>query len=253
MKLPFSRRVRLVSLAVVALAAAAAGATLAAFPDSDVSTFTGCLNTAGQISDVATGLTPLKACSSNQQTIHLGGGDITKVAAGPGLTGGGDNGAVSLGLDPGFQLPQGCADGQTPTQDGGTWTCSSPNPAVWTSTGDVNIGPDDFKTVASLSLPAGTFVVLVTGEVNNNVTGNVEADCNVTENGFPSIGGFGVQTELTDVGHSVIPASASGIADEQEPFTVNVRCLTLGSNDDNDFVHYDLRLTAFRAGAVVSQ
>jgi len=94
MKLPFSRRVRVVSLAVVALAAAAAGATLAAFPDSDVSTFTGCLNTAGQISDVATGLTPLKACNSNQQAIHLGGGDITKVAAGAGLTGGGDNGAV---------------------------------------------------------------------------------------------------------------------------------------------------------------
>jgi hypothetical protein len=124
---------------------------------------------------------------------------------------------------------------------------------VWTSTGDVNIGPDDFKTVASLSLPAGTFVVLVTGGVNNNDTGNVEASCDVTENGFPSIGAFEVQTELTDVRHAVIPVAASGIASVGEPFKVNVSCLTLGSNDDRDLVHYSLRLIAFRAGTVVSQ
>ena len=253
MKLPFSRRVGLISLAVVALAAGAAGATFAAFPDSDVTTFTGCLNSGGQISDVTAGPSPLKACSSSQQTIHLGGGDITKVAAGTGLTGGGDNAAVSLGVDPGYQLPQGCTDGQTPKQSGGAWTCSSPDPTVWTSDGDANIGPDDFKTVASVSLPAGTFVVLVTGGVNNNDTGNVEATCNVTENGFPSIGGFEVQTELTDVRHAVIPVAASGIASSGEPFKVNVSCLTLGSNDDRDIVHYSLRLIAFRAGTVVSQ
>ena len=253
MKLPLGRRVRLISLAVVALAAGAAGATLAAFPDTDVSTFTGCLNSGGQISDVTTGLSPLKACSSSQQTIHLGGGDITKVTVGTGLTGGGDSGAVSLALDPGFQLQQGCADGQTPKQSGGAWTCSSPDPTVWTSAGDANIEPDDSKTVASLSLPAGMFVVLVTGGVNNNDTGNVEATCDVTENGFPSIGAFEVQTELTDVRHAVIPVSASGIASEPEPFKVNVSCLTLGSNDDRDLVHYTLRLIAFRAGAIVSQ
>jgi hypothetical protein len=253
MKLPLSRRVRVITLAVVALAAAGAGATLAAFPDTDVSTFTGCLNSGGQISDFTTGLSPLKACSPTQQTIHLGGGDITKVAAGTGLTGGGDNGAVSVGVDPGYQLPQGCAEGQTPKQSGGSWTCSSPDPTVWTASGDANIEPDDSKTVASLSLPPGTFVVLVTGGVNNNDTGNVEATCNVTENGFPSIGGFEVQTELTDVRHAVIPVAASGIASEQEPFKVNVSCLTLGSNDDRDLVHYAIRLIAFRAGTIVSQ
>jgi hypothetical protein len=83
------------------------------------------LNSGGQIGDVATGLAPRKACSPSEQAIHLGGGDITKVSAGAGLTGGGDNGAVSLGLDPGFQLPQGCADGQAPEQNGGVWTCAS--------------------------------------------------------------------------------------------------------------------------------
>jgi hypothetical protein len=253
MKLRFSRRVGLISFAVVALAALAAGATLAAFPDTDVSTFTGCLNSGGQIGDVATGLAPRKACSAGEQTIHLGGGDITKVSAGAGLTGGGDNGAVSLGLDPGSQLPQGCSDGQTPEQNGGVWTCASTDPTVWTSTGDMNIGPDDFKTVASLSLPAGTFVVLVTGGVNNNDTGNVEASCSVTENAFPSIGGFEVQTELTDVRHAVIPVAASGIATETDPLKVNVSCQMLGSNDDRDLVHYSLRLIAFRAGTIVSQ
>ncbi len=258
MRFPFSRRVRLVSVValVVAAAAVGAGATLAAFPDSDVATFTGCLSDAsGQIGEFSPGLSPRKACGPNQEQIHLGGGDITKVTAGTGLVGGGDNGAVALGVDPAYQLPQNCSDGETPKQSSGTWTCASIDPTAWTSAGDATVGPNDAKIVTSLSLPAGTFFVLLTGGVNNNDTGNVEATCELTNNGFPVFGGFGVQTELTDVGHAVIPVSSSGITTGKDPFKVNVNCITLGSdrNDPRDVVHYSLALTAFRVGAVVAQ
>ena len=47
-----------------------------------------------------------------------GSGDITGVAAGTGLTGGGSAGDVSLAIASGYQLPQACANGQVPKSNG---------------------------------------------------------------------------------------------------------------------------------------
>jgi len=105
--------------------AVAGGVAYAAFPDTDVDSYAGCVNDGGQISQVAVGDTPLKPCNENQQLVHLSGGDITKVTVGAGLTGGGDNGAVTVGLDTAHSLPQECADGEVPKSDGaGAWSCA---------------------------------------------------------------------------------------------------------------------------------
>jgi hypothetical protein len=69
--------------------------------------------------------------------------------------------------------------------------------------------------------------VLLTGSVNNNDTGNVEAPCDL-ESGGLVFGGFGVQTELTDIGHAVIPVSGSGITTGKDPVKVSVRASGAG-------------------------
>jgi hypothetical protein len=116
-----------VAMIVLVAALAGVGGAFAAYPDSNVTHYAACLNTggsaAGTFSQVAVGDSPAKTCGSNQTTVHLSGGDITKVTAGTGLTGGGDNGAVSLGLDPAYTLPQSCNPGEFPDWGGTSWKC----------------------------------------------------------------------------------------------------------------------------------
>jgi hypothetical protein len=99
---------------------------LAAYPQDSVTVFTGCLNSGGQIGSVAVGTSPAKSCGSDT-LIHLSGGTITQVTAGTGLTGGGNNGYVSVGIQPGYQLPQSsCSSGQFVASDGADgWSCQS--------------------------------------------------------------------------------------------------------------------------------
>jgi hypothetical protein len=120
------------ALVAFAVAAAFAGGAIAAFPDTNVETYTGCLNvggtSGGTVNQVALGLSPLKACGSNQRVVHLGGGDITKVAAGSGLTASptaGDNGAVTLSLDTAHSLPQNCDTFAFPMKGASDWVCGA--------------------------------------------------------------------------------------------------------------------------------
>jgi hypothetical protein len=135
------------------VAGSAAGGAFAAFPDTNVDTYTGCLNAGGQIGQVANGLSPLKACGGNETLIHLGGGDITKVTAGSGLTGGGDNGAVTLSLAGGFQLPQSCAAGKIPRWDGTAWQCADQQ--TYSNGAGLDLTGNTFSVQSGYQLPQG--------------------------------------------------------------------------------------------------
>jgi hypothetical protein len=140
-KIGSSRRLLGSLVVLLVLSAAIVGGAVAAFPDTNVDTYTGCLNiggtSGGQIGQVAVGLSPLKPCGSNQKLVHLSGGDITKVTAGSGLTAspaGGDNGAVTLSLDGAHSLPQGCTSGQVAKSNGSnTWNCGNDNDTTYSA------------------------------------------------------------------------------------------------------------------------
>jgi hypothetical protein len=140
-------------LAGVVLAGTAAGGAFAAYPDTNVDSYTGCLNSGGQIGQVANGANPRQPCGSGQDVIHLSGGDITKVTAGSGLTGGGDNGAVTISLGSGFQLPQSCAAGKIPQWDGSAWQCADDK--TYSAGTGLDLNGSTFSVSSGYQLPQG--------------------------------------------------------------------------------------------------
>jgi hypothetical protein len=114
------------------------------------------------------------SCASDSNS----GGTLTGVIAGTGLSGGGTSGSPSLSLQGGYQLPQGCADGQTAKSDGiGGWICGNDDtgsaplgPHIYYTHLDQHFAPstgpnvqfsfDGFGFVEDLfDLPAGTYLV----------------------------------------------------------------------------------------------
>jgi hypothetical protein len=90
------KRNLLVALVVaVPLACGIAGYALGAQQAEAVPTYTGCLKN-GKLDSLALGDSPLVACGAGAVQVRLGGGDVTAVAAGVGLTGGGDGGDLTL-------------------------------------------------------------------------------------------------------------------------------------------------------------
>jgi hypothetical protein len=80
-------------------------------------------------------------------------GTITSVTAGPGLTGGGASGGVSLALGPSFQLPQTCANGQVAVwkSGAGQWQCAN------NSAGGAGFGKGDlYENVQTKSIAEGS-------------------------------------------------------------------------------------------------
>jgi hypothetical protein len=135
-------RILIVNVTVSALVlAAAAVIAFGAYPQDTVTVYTGCLTSGGTITSLAASpTTPTKPCAATDQLIHLSGGTITKVTAGTGLTGGGSNGYVALGLDPAYSLPQSCVAGNFPGWSGSLWQCYGAGTGLTADTAGKKLG-----------------------------------------------------------------------------------------------------------------
>jgi hypothetical protein len=120
-------------LAVAAVAVAALGGTaLAGHNASDVKSYTGCLVSGdGVIIKVKEGDAPKSPCMGGQTQVHLSAGDITKISVTGALSGGGENGEVTIGLKPEFTLPTGCSSGQVAKWNGTGWACAADNDTTY--------------------------------------------------------------------------------------------------------------------------
>lgn len=98
-------------------------------------------------------------CRSNWPAAG-GGGDITSVTAGTGLTGGGLTGDVTLSVPANYQLPQSCTNGQVAKSNGaGVWTCQNDT--------DTNSGGDITSVNAGSGLTGGGLTGDVTLTLGN--------------------------------------------------------------------------------------
>jgi len=143
-------------VAAAALVLSAANA-LAVFPDDHVASYAACLSTAGSaagtFSRVALGDAPASPCGSNQMLVHLSGGDITSVIAGPGLSGGGSNGSTTLSLAAGQALPQTCSSGQIPEWNGTGWSCGVDNDTIYSNGTGLDLAGTTFSVKPGYRLP----------------------------------------------------------------------------------------------------
>jgi hypothetical protein len=146
-----------IALAAV-LVASTVGATAAVASVSTtvpVTTYTGCLSTVdGHLSSLAPGVSPLHACQPGERLVHLSG--LNGITAGTGLVGsGGGTGTPALALDPAYQLPQHCANGQVATAGGtNTWRCANPTLGTYSAGGGLSLSPSRvFSIKSAYSLP----------------------------------------------------------------------------------------------------
>jgi hypothetical protein len=143
-----SKRLQALGVAVVAVGLLV-GSAAAGHLATDVKSYTGCVSKDGAIIKVKEGAAPSSPCSGGQTQVHLSGGDITSIQVGDGLTGGGSNGAVSIGLDAAFTLPQNCDVGDILEQTSTGWTCGTDDNTTYAAGTGLDVSPDDVFSLES--------------------------------------------------------------------------------------------------------
>ena len=200
------RRRWLALVTVVTASAVGAAAAMSAPATVSVPIYTGCLSaTNGSLSQVAPGASPLHPCQSNARQVHLSG--LTGITAGNGLDGSGAGTSTpTLALGPSYSLPHVCKLFESPVLNNRhTWSCAAlaladqacPTGQFASGFNSVGIvtcaspprssGPDlwyvdqlaaqdtpqnSAVTVATLSLPAGTYLLQATGVGQDDSTGS---------------------------------------------------------------------------------
>ena len=146
--LVFSFTVLIVAGLAIVVARAAGG--------SFVPTWTGCYNGAsGTINKLQQGSAPLKACSTGDIPIMISSGDITSISVGGGLSGGGDNGDVTITLDPKYSLPQACMTGGIPKWNGSQWECGVDHDTTYSAGTGLTLASTVFSLLPEYRLPQG--------------------------------------------------------------------------------------------------
>jgi hypothetical protein len=192
---------------IVIVAIALAGTAIAAFPQDNVKLYTGCLTQGGTINYVKEGDSPLQPCSSPKLVVKLSGGDITSLTVSAPLTGGGTNGALTIGLDSSFTLPASCANGEVPKWNGTTtkWACGSDNDTTYSAGTGLDLSGTTFSVDSDYRLPQSCS----DGEFAKRASGNWACGSPAP----PSLGGFEstVQPEqgIPDDGNPHVMASVT--------------------------------------------
>lgn len=137
-----------IALAVVVVKVHAAG--------TFVPTWTGCYNaSSGTINKLQQGTTPLKACATGEMPVMISSGDITSISVGGGLTGGGDNGDITITLDAKYSLPQACMTGGIPRWNGSAWECGVDHDTTYTAGTGLSLTSTIFSLLPGYRLPQG--------------------------------------------------------------------------------------------------
>jgi hypothetical protein len=157
------RSARYLLFAVVAV-------TLVTSTFGQVPTYTGCYSpSSGIVNKLALGSAPQKTCNTGDVLVSFSAGDITKISVSGGLSGGGDNGDVTISLDPKYSLPQNCPANSVAKWTGTAWLCAKDENTTYSAGTGLNLSGADntFSLLAEYQLPqncsAGSILKARTG------------------------------------------------------------------------------------------